>query len=269
MSFDLIELSSHDSHIYELYEITRNGYTWRYTSLDVDAVYDGHTYLSAPITSPDREQSVEQERNQITIKMPMDLGFLRDYIASPPTVVTTVVILNGHIGDSEVLPVMSARLVNVNLTDQEAELRLESLASSLKRPCLRFNYQRNCPHDHYSRGCNLDKEDFVDASAVSVVSSTIISSTVALAKGDGYYTGGLAAWDNSGIITNRFILDHTGSLLTLELPFTGLPDGAVLKLYPGCDRTLTTCHDKFANEDNYGGQPFYPEKNPFTGDIIY
>lgn len=269
MSYNLIEISKHDSHVFELYKITRNGFTWYYTSADEDYVYEGNTYISTPITSPDREQSLEQERNQITIRMPADLDFVRDYIGSPPTVVTTIVILNGHIGDSEILPVMTARLVNVNFTDQEAELRVESLATSLKRPCLRFNYQRNCPHDHYERGCNLNKEDYAALSAVTVTTSTVLSSAVAATKPDGYYTGGVVSWDNSGIVTNRFILDHTGSALTIELPFTGLPNGTVLTLYPGCDRTLTTCHEKFANEDNYGGQPFYPDKNPFTGDIIY
>ncbi|ELF9250511.1 phage BR0599 family protein, partial [Salmonella enterica] len=45
---------------------------------------------------------------------------------------------------------------------------------------------------------------------------------------------------------------------------TGLQVGQPVKLYPGCDRTIATCDNKFANHLNYGGQPHMPGKSPYT-----
>ena len=38
--------------------------------------------------------------------------------------------------------------------------------------------------------------------------------------------------------------------------------------YAGCDKLNSTCHTKFNNIVNFGGFPFIPSDNPFTGTII-
>ena len=48
----------------------------------------------------------------------------------------------------------------------------------------------------------------------------------------------------------------------------GLKAGDAFEAYPGCDHTLATCAAKFGNQLNYGGFPYIPVKNPFTGDAI-
>jgi len=268
VSYNTIEISAHSSHVYELYKFSRNNRSWFYTSHDEDVVYDGNTYLSTPINSPEYEQSPDANRNPITISLPIDNNFIREFIASPPTVVTTVTIYRGHVGDSEVLAIWLGRLTNVKFGVQDADLRIESVFSSLKRPCLRYRYQRNCPHDLYGAGCKIDKVDYATDTIITLVDAVTITSYEASLKPDGYYDGGIITWDNAGAETHRFILSHVGSTVIFDLPFGSVASGAVLTLYPGCNRTLNTCDTKFGNTDNYGGQPFYPEKNPFTGDII-
>lgn len=44
--------------------------------------------------------------------------------------------------------------------------------------------------------------------------------------------------------------------------------GTKLSLYAGCDKLNTTCNQKFSNILNFGGFPFIPNDNPFTGTII-
>lgn len=269
MSYNAIEISKHSSHIYELYKFTRNNTSWYYTSSDEDITYLGHTYISLPINRSNIEQSPESNRNPITVTLPMDVNIIREFIASPPTVVTTLTIYRGHVGDSDVLAIWVGRLVNIKFTEQQADLRIESVFSSLKRPCLRFRYQRNCPHDLYGQGCKVVKETFEVPTVVTVVDSTSFTSAEAALKPDGYYNGGYISWNNGGSETHRFILSHVGSLLVYDLPFASLTSGQTLSIFPGCDRTLNTCNSKFSNSDNFGGQPFYPEKNPFTGDMIF
>jgi hypothetical protein len=39
-------------------------------------------------------------------------------------------------------------------------------------------------------------------------------------------------------------------------------------MYAGCDHLLATCRDRFSNVANFGGFPWIPQKNPFSGDAI-
>lgn len=270
MSYNLIEISAADSHVFELYKFSRNNASWYYTSADVDIVHLGDVYISTPITRDNINQTTETSRDPINVKLPFDLNFIQDYVASPPTVVTTCTIFRGHYGDAEVLTIYIGRVVNAKFSEQDASLRIESVFSSLKRPCLRFRYQRNCPHDLYGAdGCRVDKSEHAVSATAVVESSTSITCSEIASFPDGYFEGGYINFDNSGFETNRFILSQVGGLLTYDLPFSDIVTGSTVTVYPGCDRTLTTCHSKFNNLDNYGGQPFYPEKNPFTGDMIF
>lgn len=51
-------------------------------------------------------------------------------------------------------------------------------------------------------------------------------------------------------------------------PKNKLDVGTKLILYAGCDKLNTTCSTKFNNILNFGGFPFIPQDNPFTGTII-
>lgn len=46
-------------------------------------------------------------------------------------------------------------------------------------------------------------------------------------------------------------------VLYLALP-NDIQVGDELRLYPGCDKTLATCRDKFDNVINFRGEPFVP-----------
>lgn len=47
------------------------------------------------------------------------------------------------------------------------------------------------------------------------------------------------------------------ALLTHALPYVPLP-GESFTMYPGCDKTMKTCDNKFNNIINYAGEPFVP-----------
>lgn len=64
------------------------------------------------------------------------------------------------------------------------------------------------------------------------------------------------------------ITAHSGNVLTLVDGIDDLAVGSSVTLWPGCARTVNACADKFANLDNYGGLPFLPAKNPFSGDAL-
>lgn len=66
---------------------------------------------------------------------------------------------------------------------------------------------------------------------------------------NGWFTGGILVHNGA----HRFIVNHTGTTIKLSRAFVGLPVGAHVSCYPGCDGNLSTCINKFNNVDNFGG----------------
>ena len=141
--------------------------------------------------------------------------------------------------------------------------------TSLRRAGARIRYQRQCRHALYGRGCNVDKADHRTLAECTAVSgNTITLSEIPADDSDGVlstYLGGIAEY--AGV--SRFIVGKSGNVLTLWRPLPGLEDALAsseapeVAIYPGCDRTLETCHAKFDNALNHGGFPWLPDVNPF------
>lgn len=73
------------------------------------------------------------------------------------------------------------------------------------------------------------------------------------------YGGGLARWfggDNSGL--ESAIARSDGATVTLRAPPRFAPDGALIELIEGCDKSIATCAARFANAVNFQGEPYLP-----------
>lgn len=68
----------------------------------------------------------------------------------------------------------------------------------------------------------------------------------------------------------RFIKVQSNPTLTISSPFESLAENESINLFPGCQHRFTEdCTNKFANNDNYGGQPYRPTNDgPFNGKSI-
>lgn len=278
MSYNLIEVSQGLSEPFELYKFTRDNVVWAYTNCEEAIVYgvDFHgaplTYLAIPIKRGEIEQNQEINKSPLKITMSIFADYLEQYKSSPPTSVTTLTVYRGHFNDSDVSVVWLGRHVNTKFSETTAELELESVFTSLRRPCLRFRYQRTCPHDLYGEGCKADLEDFVvENLELNTISGTDLTfGNLNDGRDIGYFVGGYLVWEDANYIpTRRFIISQDSLTLRLNLPIAGIGIGDSVKVYPGCNRTLDHCNSKFNNLANYGGQPYYPEKNPFAGEPIF
>jgi uncharacterized phage protein (TIGR02218 family) len=269
MSYDLIERSGSESEPYELYKFTQGENSWFFTNARSQISYAADIYEPVSIKRSEITQTQEINKSSLKIQMSIYNPYVEQFKSSPSPVVNSLKIYRGHSGDSDVFVIWFGRHINTKFSESLAELELESIFTSLRRPCLRFRYQRNCPHDLYGVGCKVVKADYVEFENVTTVNGTDINIYGLGSNGDGYYSGGFANLNNDGVIQSRFILTHVGDDIVLDLPFVGLLAGMELSLYPGCDRTTETCNSKFSNILNFGGQPYYPEKNPFTGEEIF
>lgn len=277
MTFDARETSISDGQPVELYEFQMGLEYWRFTSGDEDVTHDGATYLREVITSPRIEASVEIQRGNITLTVARTMPIAELFRIGQPPEIVLVVIRRIHRGETEDATVWMGRVLNVNFSsDVSAEITCESIHSSLKRIGLRRPYQRNCPHVVYSQGdglCNADEASKRETASLTAVSGRELTSGIFGLHPDGYYAGGMVEWESSpGRVERRAISNSAAGVIVISYPFKGLPTGANVIVIPGCDHTLDGpfgCVNLHANSDNYGGQPYIPIINPFSGTSVF
>lgn len=269
MSYTDQESSAYGSQPVEIYTFTRDGLVWRYTSADEDQTVNSNTFAAYPIERNGIDQTQESARSNLTLKVTKNLPVIQQFKTCPPSSVTTVMIQRFHQGFSDYVIVWMGRVTNVKFFEREAEVRAEPIYTSMKRPVLRRRYQTTCPHVLYGPICKVSMVNYVINVQLSANGGTILQSSGFTSKEDGYFSGGFIEWESDGTIERRFILHHASDEIEINLPILLMPDNAPIRVYPGCDHSLSTCHYKFANVENNGGQPFYPGNNPFAGSPIF
>lgn len=271
MAYSTRELSTIDGEPIELYTFQAPGQTWNYNNSDSDVTVGGATYKSINIKRLDIEQTPDKARSPQTLTLPGANVFVGQYAASPPNFVVRVTIKRHHRGDTDVATIWLGRVVNVKFMADgfEAEVRCEPVYTSILRPVLRRLYQRNCSHVLFGVECRLSRTAYEEDISLQGVNGTVLSAGEFALKADGYYGGGYVQWTSGTEIQRRFIVSHSSFDITVSLPFVGLPGNASIKVYPGCDHTLDTCVTTFSNELNYGGQPYFPDKNPFGQSPVF
>jgi len=109
-------------------------------------------------------------------------------------------------------------------------------------------------------GCSLSAARFTHrgtlVSANLDANSVVVSAPVLLAD----MAGGELRWLDGPLAgTRSAVVDAVGGALLLARPLEhAIPAGSGVILREGCDRTLGTCHARFANTANFRGEPFLP-----------
>lgn len=270
MTFEARELSTQDGAPVELYMFALDTRVWRYTSSDREIESGGHVFKPRPITRSNIESTNEKARLGLTLRAPRSLEVAELYIITPPTQAVTLVVQQFHQGDSEVATIWTGRIVSVDFTGGiAAEITLEPVYTSIRRIGLRRLYQRQCPHVLFGPACKVDKAAHRIDGTIASISGTVVSVSAVSGEADGWAAGGYLEWTVDGATDRRFIDSHTGAALDLGMSTYGLSVGMAVSVYPGCDHTIATCNSKFANEQRFGGFPYFPQKNPFDGTPIY
>lgn len=260
----------------DLYRFAMGADVWTYTSGDAAIEHNGETYQPVAIDSSGTEQTTEINRANIEITLPRDNPVAALFIGDTIDAITAVTVFRHQGGAVSVR--WKGRVASGSATASEVTLECESIFTALRQPGLRGRYQRSCRHTLYGRGCLVDKALHAVVGHVSAVAGAVVTVPEAAAFPDGTFYGGML--ETYGGRVARMILAHEGNQLTLSRPLAELvPAGygqfygqhygaAAVQLYPGCDRSRQTCHDRFANILNFGGFPWIPGRNPFDGNSI-
>nr|DAI43006.1 MAG TPA: minor tail protein [Caudoviricetes sp.] len=275
-TYTIYEQSVDDGLPVELYDIAYSGEVWRYTTNIENIEYEGNEYIAVAIQRGETEETSDATKSDMEITIGRDSTIGNLFKVTPPSEPITITIRQYHAllgyqgGTNKTITVWKGKVTNVAWRGDAMVLTAESIFSSLSRIGATRKFSRQCTHALYNGGCKVNRHNYeVIATPTSVV-GTVLS--VQHGKPINWFAGGYLKYRNaeSGVMEYRQIIANTDNTITLNTVPLGFVAGSTeITMYAGCDHSHATCIDKFDNIENYGGQPFIPNKNPFGGSPIY
>lgn len=264
MSYTSREQSEHDGHPLELYRFTLGDRLWLYTSAAHEEAYGEDRYQPAFIRRGGFTRGGDAAKSSMEIEVaagnPVAALFRTGWLSG----LLIVTIFRHHYEDSEFSVLWKGRVTGCKWSGSVAKLTSDSVFTMFKRAGLRRVYQVGCPHALFGPGCRLDVAAWENIAPVVDVVGNVVTLTGVAGFGPGYFIGGMLKFGED----YRMIIDQNDNSLTLLDIISSLAPGDSASIYPGCSRTMAACLNKFNNLDNYGGLPFLPSKNPFSGDAL-
>lgn len=268
MSYDFYETSDKQGQPIELYEFIQGESSYCYTTYHEDITFNTKVYRPSSISRDKVKQTTDSFKNDINVKFKRTDDFALSFITLTPENITTLTVYRGHVGDVDSDGVIDfkaywkGRVLGGEVDNNTINLVCESVFTSLRRLGIRARYQYGCRHSLYSTGCGVNKDSFSNSGVIESISTngTVLTISEASSQEDGYYSGGFIVVNN----VKKFIVNHTGSSIEIMNPFPFAVASRTANFYAGCDRSKTTCEQKFNNVINFGGFPYIPSKNPFV-----
>lgn len=268
MTYASAESSVQDGAPLELYTFTIGATTYRLTSSPEDETFSAQVYTAAPIARAPitlvqlgkrRELEVTIDRTQALAVALLGNGI--------PARAATLVLLRTHRGETESRQIWAGPISQAVLAGPHLKLRIPNgmdAAFDVETPVARA--QRGCQHMLYGPGCGAPRND-----AVFVTTGNHVATSAVSASGATLVVASLPhpdQWARFGEVRRvvdgerRSILAQVGTSLTLDVPFATIAALDDVAIYAGCDHSVATCRDKFANVPNFGGHPHMINENP-------
>jgi uncharacterized phage protein (TIGR02218 family) len=264
MSFDVREISQDDGEPQELYLFMRGTTEIPYTSGAFPINLGLTTYEPlAGLSRSSVKRGQERSRNQLTVDVPRDAEIVEQFFGVPDQAAVWLHIYKIHEGESDYRIMWQGRVRSVDFKGEKATMTLDDIKASTKKQGLRHLFQGQCNNFTFDENCGLSEDDFRHDDQVTLtVDGSVL--TVDNAEAAGYFIAGQVRRSNGErrMVTEdtKVVSTHT---LTLLQAFEGLEPGELVRLIGGaCRHTFATCQ-AVNNEENYGGYPLVPRKNPF------
>lgn len=268
-NYRLIEKSVYGGKPIECYWFHNSTNDYRYTSADEDIILGGETYEAIPITRGNLESNPEIHASELKINLPKDNTFAISHMNGEIDDYIFVTIYRFH-SDSptDYYTYWKGRTIGVNMSfpNSQFSINCESIFSSLKRNGLKLRFSRLCNATLYQDRCGVDKSSYEFEGDILQISTdgTNLFVDGAVDEDLYYFLGGYLSYAGS----LRHIVKHVDNLIVISRKIVGLEVLNTVKMYPGCDKNINTCINKFNNLENFRGCPYIPVRNPFDGRSI-
>lgn len=273
----------------DLYTLTLlSGPVYNWTSWDANLVVGGTTYYSGPPLETSSGLSPQFQRTPWNVPNTMEIPTLEvTMLAGPSSFASTVglsrYVINGALdGGSFMLErlymdssystsnlgtvaLFSGDVGAANMIGARIRIKVRGKNSRLSVNTPRNVYQPSCIHTFCDVGCTLSAASFtttLSQSTTTPTTSTLYPNPVAwtliLTGGTLTMTSGANAGEIRGIVAYNVVSGNIQSI-TLSYPLSSPPAvGDSFTVFAGCDKTLATCNNTYANLLNFRGFPWIP-----------
>jgi uncharacterized phage protein (TIGR02218 family) len=251
----------------EIYDFWNDQTTYRVTSADEIITYDGNDYEPAYIGRNRTGHNSQMTVSRLQINVDKLQPEVKSYLTAAPLDETWIRIMRVYRdqkGTLEAQIYFVGTIATVQVKGRAATLNCEGLERFMSQGIPRLRYQRLCPLSLYGNQCGVAKTSFDQSVTLSAIGSDLVTLTGTNfgLHADGYFNFGWLEW--SGY--RRMITSHVGTLVVLRHYIPDLTDTDTVVAYAGCDKTMSSCRDKFSNLngylDSYFGFPYLPYDNP-------
>ncbi|MBN6516484.1 DUF2163 domain-containing protein [Acinetobacter pittii] len=157
------------------------------------------------------------------------------------------------------LVLFEGRIVEPELDRYVINASVVSDVDNLKLQMPRNLYTPGCLNTLFDSACGLLSTDFAVNTTIAA-NSTPSQILCDLSQPQGWFTQGVVEFLEGGNIgIKRTVRLHEAGSLLLTLPLLEMPAmGEAIRVYPGCDKRLDTCTNRFNNRARFRGAPFVP-----------
>lgn len=158
-------------------------------------------------------------------------------------------------------PLVSGRLGRFRLTDMTYSVEARGLQEELNKSQGPVTSKR-CRNEFCDSVCGLNIATYtLTDSVVEVVSANQIR----VGGNDRLFVGAELTW-LSGVNTGgrTYVIQHSGGILTLFNPPLTPTVGDSVQIILNCDKTFSTCVQRFGNGINFQGEPTLPGQDKIT-----
>ncbi|MEA3037718.1 MAG: hypothetical protein QOE79_231 [Sphingomonadales bacterium] len=167
--------------------------------------------------------------------------------------------------DGERIVLARGTLGEVALKGAGFEAELKGPAALLDRPVVEQT-SPDCRAELGDRRCRIDLAPLTRVTRVVAVAAENVVDVADAAEGPDVYAFGRLRWlsgPNCGL--SAVILSSDGARLTLrQPPFAPAAPGDLVEIVEGCDKLFATCRERFANSENFRGEPHLPGMDLLT-----
>lgn len=261
---------------------------YRYNSSDVDLVYNGHTWFAG-----DQGVNPGFKRGSITTELGTDTKSMDlTLFCGPTTKIGGVLVptfadyggFDNAIIEVDCLPVpvfaagsqpdtsrgtyniWTGIAGDVTADRTQVQIQVSSLLRILQGAVPRNYTLPTCNNTLFDAACTLLKANYAINSTVSTTATSTTDFKTGLTNVDDYFDLGWLVWtsgQNNGLVRTIKTYKNASGEVTIIYPLPYLPQaGDAFTIYPGCDKTQSTCTNKFNNVAHFRGFPYMP--NPLT-----
>lgn len=160
-----------------------------------------------------------------------------------------------------IIPLRKGTIGEVGISDGQYTAEMRGLTQPLQQTIGEV-YAPTCTADLGDARCGVDLSAFTESATVTSVIDAQTLEVSGLSAASDYYNAGLATFTagaSQGVKMEVARWDAVSGRLTLFQPVLfEVAAGDTLDVYPGCDKRLATCRDRFNNVRRFRGFPSVP-----------